>query len=357
MIKEKNTLASVFPEKFPQKSKKQKNEPLFGYTNNTSNMQYLSSVPYFDGASILGGTDVSYTVSIHADMVKIKTNNPPPPPKTIKTRGNISTFSRKSRKRMIELLADEIRVPDLFVTLTFSDDTYSPCMDDYKKHLEAFRRRLERAYPEISAIWRLEVEKRKSGQYQDLYMPHYHLLIWLPEDMKNCRDLIVDKDKNHHWAAWWHDITGSISDEHLKRRGCDVQVIKSRRHGYHYVSKYASKSSEDNLQIGRRWGRFGTIGQGSRADIIINKQTYIELKRLITSYHKRMKKVKDKKTGEYIDFRNKKLARSLSRQSPNLGLTGFGLGVWDAVDHEIDKTLIWKMINHAIEIAEIKSDY
>jgi hypothetical protein len=317
----------------------------------------LSSVPYFDGIIIGSQSEKNYTVSIHADMIKIKTNNPPPPPDSGKTRGNVSSFSRKSRKRMIEILADEIRVPDLFVTLTFSDDTYSPCMDVYKSHLEAFRRRLERAYGDISAIWRLEVEKRKSGDYKGFYMPHYHLLIWLPDDHKNNRDLIVDKDDNHHWSKWWYDITGSINSEHLRARGCDIQVIKSRRHGYHYVSKYASKDSEDNLEIGRRWGRFGTVGQGSRADIIISYETYIELKRLITSYHKRMKKVKSKKTGEYVDFRNKKLARSLSRQSPKLGLTGFGLGVWDAPDYQIDKTTIFKMICHAKEISEMKRDY
>ena len=297
----------------------------------------LSSAPYFDATRFFAvKSEHTYTVSVHADMVKIKSDNPPPPPETTSTRGSVSSFSRKSRKRMIEMLADEIRVPDLFITLTWSDDGYSPCMDEYKKNFEAMRRRLERNYKGISAIWRVELEKRKSGAFEGLFMPHVHMLIWLPEQHKKDRDLIVEKDDKHHWAQWWHDITGSTHPEHLRKRGCDIQVIKSRKHGYHYVSKYAAKPADDKLEVGRRWGVIGSVGQGSRADIIINKREYIELKRLIISYWKRRKKW---------------IAKKLSRQSVNVGLTAFGLGVWNSPDYRIDKSTIYKMVEHAKELA------
>lgn len=251
---------------------------------------------------------------------------------------------------MMELLADEIRVPDLFVTLTFSDDFYENWMNNFKPAFEALRRRLERAYPGISAVWRLEIETRKSGEWQGEPMPHYHLLVWLP-DAQNQLSAIVDKHPDHHWAQWWHDITGSTHHEHLQRRGCDISQVKSRRHGYHYVSKYATKESADELEVGRRWGRIGQVGQGSRASVILNRREYIELKRLIATYQKRLIMRKNKNTGKYEANRNKKLARRTARSNPHVGLMAFGLGVWEAPDHDETKATIWKMINHAIELA------
>lgn len=302
----------------------------------------LSSVPYFDGLRFYGvKSEHLYTVSVHADMVKIKARKPATAPKNLTKRQAVTGFSRKSRKRMIELLADEIRVPDLFVTLTFSDDTYSPCIDTYKACLEAFRRRLERAYEGISVIWKMELEKRKSGDYEGLYLPHFHLIIWLPDDYKKSHELIVEKNEKHHWAQWWHDITGSNHPEHLARRGCDISIIKSRRHGYYYVSKYAAKTADDKFAVGRRWGRFGTVGQGSRADIIINGDTYRELKRLIASYVRKRKKWAGKK---------------LSRQNINLGLTAFGLGVWTSTDFKVSESTIYQMVNHAREVAGWRDD-
>lgn len=318
----------------------------------------LSYVPYFDGHQFIGvKSEHLYTVSIHADMVKIKANNVTMPLMKNPPRGSISTFSRKSRKRMIELLADEIRVPDLFVTLTLSDDLYEDWMNTVKPMLEAFRRRLERKYEGISALWRLEIEDRKSGDWIGEPMPHFHLIIWLPENMKNCANLIVDKHEEHNWSQWWHDITGSTHPKHLSDYGCDISRVKSRRHGYHYVSKYAAKPSIDNLNVGRRWGRFGVVGQGSRADIIINKKTYIELKRLIVSYQKRMVLKKNKKSDTWYKFRNKKRAKMTARNSANVGLTAFGLGVWNAPDFDIGQTTLYNMIVHARQIAADKEYY
>lgn len=317
-------------------------------------MTHLSYVPYFDGNYVGVQSEHLYTVSIHADMAKIRANKPPDRIPT-KTRGKISTFSRKSRKRLIELMADEIRVPDLFVTLTFSDDFYENWINNYKPCLEAFRRRLERAYPNIAAIWRVEIENRKSGEWIGEPMPHFHLIVWLPDNMKNCADLIVEKHKDHHWARWWHEITGSTHKEHLERRGCDISRIKSRRHGYHYVSKYATKTSDDEIDVGRRWGRFGSVGQGSRADVIINRREYIELKRLIVSYQKRLIMRKNKDTQKWEAKRNKQLAQKTARQSNAVGLTAFGLGVWNSPNFDVTLTTIMKMIKHAKELVAIKS--
>lgn len=303
-------------------------------------MVLLSSVPYFDASTKQARNEQLYTLSIHADMVKVRAMTPPTTPlKNQSSRGIVSGFSKRSRKRMIELLADEPRTPDLFVTLTFDDSYYDDWRMFFRQDFEAFRRRLERAYPNIACVWRLELENRKSGDYKGEIMPHFHIIVWLPDDMKNCASLIVDKDKNHHWSQWWHDITQCESEVHLKYRGCDISKIKSRRHAYHYVSKYAAKQSDDEIEIGRRWGRIGTVGEGSRADIIINKQEYIELKRLIASYWKR---------------RKKHLSRLFKNMSPDRGLTLFGFALVTTPNYRPCETVIMGLLKHAQEIADQK---
>jgi len=293
--------------------------------------------------------DDTMRVDIHADMVKIKAMKPAENDNVPK-RGEISSFSRKSKQRLMMLLADEIRVPDIMITLTFSDDCYINWMDNFKKNLEAFRRRLERAYEGISAIWRLEIETRKSGEWSGQPMPHFHLIIWLPPAAKDTFDYRHSIDDLHLWSKWWHEITQS-QDENHKYRGFHISKIRSRRHSYHYVSKYVSKSSVDNLSVGRRWGRFGTVGQGSRASEIITKREYIHLKRLIMSYLKRPQMRKNK-NGKYEPFRNKNLARRYASKSPHVGMTIFGLGIWTSPEFSIDKSTIMKMIRHAKELAE-----
>jgi len=57
---------------------------------------------------------------------------------------------------MIEFLAKIEDTPDLFVTLTYSDDIAQQWYLTMREHFEAFRKRLEYYYPEIRAMWRIE---------------------------------------------------------------------------------------------------------------------------------------------------------------------------------------------------------
>ena len=325
-----------------------------------NDMANLSRSTYFDGLSVIGNIhrDKLYEVSIHADMVKIKATNPPPPPQAFldAKRNVVSSFSANSRRRMIELLADEIEVPSLFVTLTFDDSYFENWFQFFKKDLESFRRRLERAFPSMRAVWRLELEKRKSGTYKGEYMPHFHLLIWLNEkDKARVMDASLTDDR-YHLPSWWHKITGCVSKDHLERYGCHITEVKSRRHAYHYVSKYVSKSSEDNIPVGRRWGRFGSVGQGGRGGVVINRAAYIELKRLITSYQRRTRKIDDDNLSRKTISKRRKFASRIARMNPDFGLTYLGLGVWNSPEFSVEKSTIMKMIRHAEELSE-KHEY
>lgn len=92
-------------------------------------------------------------------------------------RGKILTFSKESRRRLMRLLnsvnRDEVALP-YFVTLTYHN-TWPSSRAGRKKHLDAFQKRMERAYGKFAAVWRLEFQKRGA--------PHYHLLIFLHPDL------------------------------------------------------------------------------------------------------------------------------------------------------------------------------
>jgi len=160
-------------------------------------------------------------------------------------RGRIYGFSRKSRKRMLDLVnsIDEAAVTDgLFVTCTYPD-VYPEDAAKWHRDLEVFGKRLRRQYPKACFLWRLEWQERRSGVNAGKMAPHYHLLLfgvpWL--DLR--------------WlAAAWYETVGSGDERHLGA-GTQAQRVRSRRRAIAYVSKYMAKSAESPaMWTGRVWG-------------------------------------------------------------------------------------------------------
>jgi hypothetical protein len=304
-----------------------------------SALPLLSSVPYFENSPVrIVQRQNQYRLSIHADVTKIKRLDAPPPPHGIHARAKVTGFSNKSRKRMIETLAMITTTPTLFATLTWSDDVAFIEVEDYKRHFELFRHWLEYTYPDIKAIYRWEWEKRKSGQYKGMFIPHVHLLIWLQNvDAEMLNSLLIDKGKT--WREQWHKMIDSQHPDHLRYYGLQLEQIKSRRHAYHYASKYVAKANDDNLSVGRRWGRVGELDTLEVFEMDISIEEYIQLKRLIVSYAKKRKKWMGKK---------------LARQSVKKGLTVFGLGAWNDINHGLETSTIVQMIYHAIELSYLR---
>ena len=85
----------------------------------------------------------------------------------------MATFSKNSRRRLLFTMCKMKRgnVP-LFVTLTYPSVFPDPVNDRvvYKKHLEHFFERLERRFPGVAVLWRLQFQKRAA--------PHFHLFVW-----------------------------------------------------------------------------------------------------------------------------------------------------------------------------------
>lgn len=107
------------------------------------------------------------------------------PPEPVPSR-EITGWSRKSRANMVRalceldyqpMLDDPARLPAM-VTLTYPGDwlTVAPNGAASKKHLQALRRRYEKAWGEpLKAVWKLEFQRRGA--------PHYHLLLVPPHGL------------------------------------------------------------------------------------------------------------------------------------------------------------------------------
>lgn len=269
-------------------------------------------------------------------------------------RGLVRGFSRASRKRMLVTFA-RIRHsgPMLFLTLTYPD-IFPKEVDEWHAHFESFRRRFERAMPDASAIWRMELKERKSGEYgQGLTAPHYHMMVFLPagSTLEELRLHSAEKlnpkphqnrsELSDRLEAWslenWHEIAGG-SDEHHRVRGAFCAPVENRRHAYWYMSKYVSKIDTDNLAVGRRWGRIGRLDMVESISVGLTADESVHLRRLIRRW------LRSRAATDY--------AKRLARMNPKHGFTVFGLGDhWADYRNTLGETLIMQMVFHAMGLA------
>jgi len=160
-------------------------------------------------------------------------------------RGKVKGFSFASRRRLMYTIAKIRLDADLpaFVTLTYPNKFPSPM--ESKKHIDIFRKKLLRAFPQIGYIWKLEPQERGA--------PHYHLMTWG-----------VSVEKLFSFIPYaWHDIAGGGDENHLfwhlgllRNEPCVTQV-KSRNGVMRYASKYLGKTFDvagwDEIYPGRFW--------------------------------------------------------------------------------------------------------
>jgi len=229
----------------------------------------------------------------------------------------ITSFSRKSRKRLIEQFA-RVRSAEYgaFITLTYPGLWHG----DYgksKRDLKNFKRRFERKYPAVAGFWRLEIKPRKSGVSKGELAPHYHLVAF----GLDVSDEITALEVKTWILTAWNEIAGAGDLDHLKR-GADVSEIRNRRHARHYVSKYAAKVDDisdgyignrcrTKVLCGRRWGTFGNLDVALAVVFTIPHKAAVELRRVIV---------------RWMASKDNPYASKLSRYNEWVGFTAFGLG-------------------------------
>jgi|SRR5579862_337837 len=152
-------------------------------------------------------------------------------------RGKIGGFSARSRLRLMTLCAMLKRTAlPLFVTLTWPG-VWNPDPKTWKRCLDSFLKRMKRAHPEASAIWKLEPQQHGA--------PHYHLLLFGIEFIPH---QVI--------ARWWYEVVGSGDKRHLGA-GISIEAVKSRDRVMAYASKlYMGKEIDGFEGVGRFWGVF-----------------------------------------------------------------------------------------------------
>jgi hypothetical protein len=156
-------------------------------------------------------------------------------------RGLVTGFSRASRKRFIEQLvrldADRVKGA-LVITLTYGQSYPDP--REAKYHEQLFWKRLLYAFPEASAFWRLEFQKRHNvGR---LYpAPHFHLVVF---GVPYIDKAIIKRIWGGVIGEKYWDHSKSPIEEPITQ----IDRMKNTRQLFGYVSKYIAKP--DDLNVG-----------------------------------------------------------------------------------------------------------
>lgn len=204
---------------------------------------------------------------------KTQVKNPKPPKRQ---KGDITTFSRKSRLRLLRIfnrlqlvcLGDPI-----FITLTARPECF-----EYRRqwlpeefrdvpHNYIFRKEflpvLKNIIPELHYIWKME--PHKSGQ------AHYHLMAW---SGKKARKL-----SSQYYARKIRKLWRNLIDDHSRSAelySCKIKPVNSERRAFSYMNKYIMKEeSHDTADIpGRRWGRSQNLPVNPITEVALRKEHY-----------------------------------------------------------------------------------
>jgi hypothetical protein len=162
-------------------------------------------------------------------------------------RDRVRGFSRASRTNLLRRLASINRSAFrtfkgriVFVTLTYPDE-YPKDPELCKRHLKAFRKRLQRMYGSFAAYWRMGIQKRGAW--------HFHLLLFVGPSFGPLEEL------HRFISTSWYEVTGKVSEGHL-RTGTRNEAVKRWKQATSYVERYLAKPEEfpEGLQTGRIWG-------------------------------------------------------------------------------------------------------
>jgi len=162
-------------------------------------------------------------------------------------RDRVRGFSRESRTNLLRRLASinrdafkAFKGRMIFVTLTYPGE-WPEDTEVCKRHLRAFRKRLQREYGSFAAFWRLGIQRRGAW--------HFHLLLFVGPSIGPVGELRC------FISSSWYEVTGKVSEGHL-RAGTRVETIRRWKQATSYVERYVAKPEEfpEGLQTGRIWG-------------------------------------------------------------------------------------------------------
>lgn len=160
-----------------------------------------------------------------------------------------------------------------FLTLTYPSE-YPKAWQVWKAHLQAFRRRLGRAFPFEWCIWKMEPQKRGA--------PHFHLAVYFPSSLET--------GVMRSWLSRaWFEVVGSGDERHL-RSGTGAQVVYNTNTNrlMHYLAKYMGKAWASDTETGRVWGVWGDLPQVELEQVVFHTWlAWVQFQRRLRRWGKR----------------------------------------------------------------------
>ena len=241
-------------------------------------------------------------------------------------RGKITSFSKKSRNRMIQRMASLTQVPNLWIDFTFADDVMSgKSVDDRaifsSKCIDNLGKFLNKLFPGSWDLWRREYEDRKSGKLQGEECPHFHVLLHIQNlTVKNYVGIALKL------LSYWVAMTGTRDPNAMKvaMNPKSYRLIKDRKMAQVYVSKYVAKEEQhpldDDASLGRFWGSHGKLPVGQPEFEVLSDGEEMLLRRYIRRFVKkqRMKNLVKSDSGFWILIQRhtvRRLIKFIKRQN------------------------------------------
>jgi hypothetical protein len=203
-------------------------------------------------------------------------------------RGVIDSWSDRSRRRMVLAIAQREWAGTgwAMLTTTYPGDWLGACPDPStaKRHLQALRRRWQRAWGTPECFWKLEFQARGA--------PHFHILGRLPQNV----ELRV-------FRAWlsrcWYEIVGSGDERHL-RAGTRVDAqwrewdspatvgFYFSKHGTWSTKQYQHDVPTEWETTGRWWGSWNLPRIAETVDI--DPAQIVQLRRVLRRWFRSVHK-------------------------------------------------------------------
>jgi len=172
------------------------------------------------------------------------------------------------------------KLPEVMVTLTYPEK-WPEDPRRWKRDLEVWWKRVERAFPDANFIWKLEFQKRGA--------PHFHLLGSFGEGVG------IDDNLKAWVSRSWYEVVNSGDEKHLKA-GTRVDILDSNKKIKMYVCKYISK--EEALKfgcVGRWWGKLGNVPSVVKLAVRLQYREAVLVRRILKRW---LRSIRLKKSGK-----------------------------------------------------------
>jgi hypothetical protein len=205
----------------------------------------------------------------------------------------------------------------VFCTLTYPNEFPLDSVT-FKRHLDVFGKRFQRAYPDAGFFWKLEFQKRGA--------PHFHPMVFGLQLQAKTRALCRFRE----WLAeTWFEVVNSGDVKH-RDAGTSAEVMRSSVAILRYCAGYVSKSDQTlvGVKVGRYWGIVGRarIPFGNAQSVTLSPAEHRLIRRTMVRSMKsqnRVRRIKHLAEQGFRDQATEQLlsggVRALRKRSPQLG--------------------------------------